>query len=176
MTMNSAGFEVQELAIPLQNVMHQPVVVLQLFDTVADALETARERGVHHFPVCRRDHVMGMLCTCDLRDAPLSRVVGEIMRPAVTLPMQRSAWEAAALMRAADVGSILVTDDTGAVSGIVTRSDLSREPSASPLLQDCRCEVCGSIRHLQRYEDRQLCSSCKLRATEPWNYDTGGGD
>lgn len=176
MAMNSAIFDVFEAAVPLEHVMHQPVVVLQLFETVADALETARERGVHHFPVCRRDHIMGMLCTCDLLDAPLTRVVGEIMRPAVSLPMDRSAREAAALMRAADVGSILVTDGDGAVSGIVTRSDLSHEPSASPLLQDCRCEACGSIRHLQRYEARQLCASCRERATEPWNYDTGGGD
>ena len=79
-------------------------------------------------------------------------------------------------MQAADVGSVLVTNVDGAPRGIVTRSDLNGDPPIAAILEDCRCEACGSVRHLQRYGDRRLCFSCHERAQEPSAFDTGGGD
>jgi hypothetical protein len=79
-------------------------------------------------------------------------------------------------MRAADVGSVLVTDGTGEPCGIVTRGDLTGEARSEAILEDCRCEACGSIRHLHRYGDRLLCFSCRERATEPEEFESGGGD
>lgn len=161
---------------PLEQIMHSPLVALHTYDTVSAALEAAREHHVHHFPVCNHDQVVGMVCTCDLQDAALAESVADVMRPAVTIAVDSSAADAALLMRSADVGSILVTDQAGAPCGIVTRSDLTGEPRADAILEDCRCEACGAIRHLHRYEDRQLCFSCRERATEPQAFDTGGGD
>jgi CBS domain-containing protein len=161
---------------PLPEVMSHPLVALQAYETVSAALETARERGVHHFPVCSRELVVGMVCTCDLQEAPLEKPVGEVMRPAVTLPADRSSADAALLMKAAGVGSILVLDRRGQPCGIVTRGDLNREGPASDILQDVRCECCGSTSHLRKLGARTLCFSCGERAEEPQAFDSGGGD
>ena len=161
----------------LPQVMSHPLVALHSYDTVSAALATAREHGVHHFPVCEHEQVVGMVCTCDLQEAGLDQPVAEVMRPAVTLPASRSAADAALLMKAADVGSVLVVDRKGFPCGIVTRGDLNRESaSAADILVDCRCECCGSIHHLHSYADRKLCSSCHERAAEPQAFETGGGD
>lgn len=160
----------------LERIMHSPLIALHTYDTVSAALDAAKEHGVHHFPVCHHDQVVGMVCTCDLQNATLAEAVADVMRPAVTIAADRSAAEAAMLMRAADVGSVLVTDRAGAPCGIVTRSDLEGEPRAAAIMESCRCEACGTIRHLHRYGDRHLCSSCRERATEPQAFDTGGGD
>lgn len=162
--------------IPLPRVMRRPVVALRPFDSVTAALDTAHQHGVHHFPVCNRGHVVGMVCTCDLQEARLEQSVGELMRPAVTIQDDRNTSDAAQLMRAADVGSLLVTAADGEPRGIVTRSDLNGEPVAAGILEDCRCEACGSPRHLHRMGRRWLCFSCRERAEEPEAFDTGGGD
>jgi CBS domain-containing protein len=168
--------EMQPRSAPLPRVMRSPLIALHTYDTVSAALEAAREHGVHHFPVCNHDQVVGMVCTCDLQEATLAESVADVMRPAVTIPMSRSAADAAMLMRAADVGSVLVTDPQGHPCGIVTRSDLNGEPRVAAILEDCRCESCGTMRHLHRYGERQLCFSCHERATEPQEFETGGGD
>jgi CBS domain-containing protein len=160
----------------LPQVMSRPLVALQAYETVSAALATAREYGVHHFPVCHHNQVLGMLCTCDLQEAGLEQPVVEVMRPAVTLPESGSAADAALLMQAADVGSVLVVDGTGNPRGIVTRSDLNDEEPLAAILEDCRCECCGTIRHLHRYGERRMCFSCHERAAEPQAFDTGGGD
>jgi CBS domain-containing protein len=164
----------QPAALPI--VMSRPLVVLQAFDTVSQALATAREHHVHHFPVYRRDQLVGMVCTCDLQEASLDQPVAEVMRPAVTIPSTRSAADAAMLMKAADVGSVLVLDWNNRACGIVTRGDLDGDGPADAILEDCHCECCGSTRHLHRYEGRQLCFSCRERASEPNAFETGGGD
>lgn len=160
----------------LPQVMSHPLVVLQSYDSVSAALATASEHGVHHFPVCQHGQVAGMVCTCDLQEAQLDQAVGEIMRPAVTLPASRSAADAALLMKAADVGSVLVVDWKGLPCGIVTRGDLNEEGASAEILADCRCECCGSVHHLHTYAKRKLCFSCHERAVEPQAFDTGGGD
>lgn len=160
----------------LPEVMSRPLVALQTYDTVSAALATAREHGVHHFPVCEREQVVGMVCTCDLQEAPLEQQVALVMRPAVTLPASRTSTDAALLMKTADVGSVLVVDRRGNPCGIVTRGDLDDEPRVAAILEDCRCECCGTTQHLHRFGERRLCFSCHERAAEPQAFDTGGGD
>jgi predicted transcriptional regulator len=163
-------------ARPLPQVMSHPVVALQPYDTVTEALATAREHSVHHFPVCANERLIGMVCVCDFRNAqPETRVV-EVMRPAVTLPAVRSSEDAARLMKSAFVGSILVVDWQGAPCGIVTRGDLMDDGPANEILKDSKCECCRAVEHLRSYHGAILCVSCRDRATEPEAYDTGGGD
>lgn len=161
---------------PLPQVMHRPLVALHVYDSVSAALDAAREHGIHHFPVCQHAQLVGMVCTCDLKEAALEQAVGSLMRPAVTISDRRSAEDAALLMKAADVGSVLVTDQRGEPCGIVTRGDLSGDPPVAALLEDCRCESCGTIHHLHRHDGHLLCSSCRERATEPQAFEGGGGD
>jgi len=163
-------------AHPLPQIMRHPLIALHVFDPVSVALDAAREHGIHHFPVCDRERLVGVVCTCDLQEAALQVPVGDLMRPPVTIPAGGSAAEAALLMRAADVGSVLVVDGRGEPCGIVTRSDLNGEPRVAAILEDCRCEACGSVRHLHRYGDKRLCFACHERAVEPEAFDTGGGD
>jgi len=160
----------------LPELMSQPVVALQVYDTVEQALATAREHGVHHFPVVKHDKVVGMVCTCDFQEVPPGLPIARVMRPAVTLPEQSSSLEAAQLMRAALVGSILVLDFRGRPCGIVTRGDLQNDAPANEILRDCRCECCGAAQHLRGFNGRILCFSCRERANEPAAFDTGGGD
>jgi predicted transcriptional regulator len=160
----------------LLELMRRPLITLRPYDVAAVALDMAREHGVHHFPVCDHEQVVGMVCTCDLQEATPHQSVGTIMRPPVTLSANRSAADAAMLMKAADVGSVLITDQRGGPCGIVTRGDLNGDPPVAALLEDCRCESCGSLRHLQRYRERHLCFSCRERALEPQAFETGGGD
>ena len=161
---------------PLPTLMSRPLVVLQAFDTVGDALATAREHRVHHFPVYARGQLMGMLCTCDLQEAALDKPVAEVMRPAVTIAASRSSADAAMLMKAAEVGSVLVLDQGGRTCGIVTRGDLDGKGAAQHILADVRCECCGTTHHLHRFDGRRLCFSCRERAAEPQAFETGGGD
>lgn len=161
---------------PLPLVMSRPLVVLQATDTVELALATARERRVHHFPVYGSEQLVGVVCTCDLLESALDEQVGHVMRPAVTIPATRSAADAAMLMKAADVGSVLVLDWNNRACGIVTRGDLDGDERSDAILADCRCECCGTTHHLHRYEGRQLCASCRERAVDPNAFETGGGD
>jgi CBS domain-containing protein len=161
---------------PLSQVMRHPVIALYSYATVSAALDAAREHHVHHFPVCDGERVVGMVCTCDLQEAKLEQAVGDVMRRAVTMSGDRSAADAAVLMRATDVGSVLVTDGHGSPCGIVTRGDLSGQPRVAAILKDCHCEACGSTHHLQRFGQRRLCFSCRERAIEPEAFETGGGD
>jgi predicted transcriptional regulator len=156
--------------------MSHPVVALQTYDTIAGALATSREHSVHHFPVCSHDKVVGMVCTCDFRDVSAETQIAEVMRPAVTIPAIRSSADAAQLMKAAFVGSILVVDWRGNPCGIVTRGDLIDDAPANQILSDSKCECCGSIQHLRGFNDRILCVSCRDRALEPQEFETGGGD
>jgi predicted transcriptional regulator len=156
--------------------MSGPLITLEAVDSVATALASAKEHGVHHFPICARERLLGVVCTCDLQEARPDRAVGELMRRAVTIPLNRSSTDAAVLMRTADVGSVLVVDAEGRAHGIVTRGDLDEQTSAQRILADVRCECCATSRHLHRYDGRLLCVSCRERASEPQAFETGGGD
>jgi signal-transduction protein with cAMP-binding, CBS, and nucleotidyltransferase domain len=162
--------------LPLSEAMRFPIVALHIFDPASVALAAAREHGVHHFPVFDRSHLVGVVCTCDLQEATQKQPVGDLMRPPVTIRDSGFATDAARLMLAADVGSVIVMGSDGTPRVIVTRSDLDGEPRAAALLEDCRCEACGSMRHLRRYQQRRLCFSCRERAMEPQAFETGGGD
>jgi hypothetical protein len=89
-----------------------------------------------------------------LDEADASLAVGNVMQPAVTIPASRSLEEAALLMKAADVGSVLVTDGRGSPCGVLTRGDLSgaerRVSDVRALLED------RGVVNLERGCDRGL--------------------
>lgn len=103
----------------------RPLVTLHLYATVAEARLVAEAHGVHHLAVRDAERVVGIVCACDLDEADAALAVGNVMQPAVTIPASRSLEEAARLMKAADVSSMLVTDGRGSPCGVLTRSDLS---------------------------------------------------
>jgi CBS domain-containing protein len=131
-----------------------PLITLHLYDTVARARLVAEAHGVHHLAVVDNERVVGIVCVCDLNEADVEHTVGTVMQPAVTIPANRSTEEAARLMKAADVSSVLVTDGRGSPCAVLTRSDLS---GARRPVSDVRALLADSgIVSLERGCDRGL--------------------
>lgn len=160
----------------VEQVMTHPVRVLPPETTVMQALGCARSWGVHHLPVGQAGAVLGVLCTCELRDAKLTETLQEVVRrPPLTIDSRCSCRAAGERMRHQLVNSLLVTEGEQVV-GIVTRSDLAAFSADQPLRDTC-CWCCGETRHLTRDEHGQLlCVDCRERATAPELFETGGGD
>ena len=78
----------------------------------------------------------------------MAQTIGEIMsREPITLESSASAMDAAAAMRTADIGDVLVTDN-GRLRGIVTDRDIvmrvvsaGRNPAEVPLADICSTDV-----------------------------------
>jgi hemerythrin-like domain-containing protein len=130
--------------------------------SVAQALELARSNQVHHLPVLSGSALVGLMCTCDVRDAaPESLVAQRMSQPPVTLDASATLVAAAKTMQDRRVGSVIITVD-GQARGIVTRGDLLRvQPSTEDILWNGRCECCGLTRHLSTGPGgRTLCMYC----------------
>jgi len=131
--------------------------------SVAQALQLVRAHQIHHLPVLHGSELVGLMCTCDLHDAPPDSPVAQWMsRPAVTLDASATLQDAAQTMRTREVGSVIVTVQ-GQPRGIVTRGDLLQaEPSTEDLLIHARCECCGLTRHLSTAADgHTFCTYCR---------------
>jgi signal-transduction protein with cAMP-binding, CBS, and nucleotidyltransferase domain len=154
-----------------------PVIAIGVEMQAADALNLADERGIHHLPIVSRGQVVSVICTCDLHElAPTTVVATVAQRPPVAIEAGASCNEAAAMMSASAVGSLLVVQD-GAPIGIVTRNDLVRHDVATSYLLEWKCTCCGATRHLHR--DRHglnLCVECLERAESRIECDVGVGD
>jgi predicted transcriptional regulator len=147
----------------VRDAMSRPVVGLEPTMSVADAVELARERRVTHFPVVARGATIGVVCTCDLDEAPLSSDVSSIMHvPAASVSADDSLNHAAALMAKLGVGSLIVVSGDETV-GILTRTDLERCGLADVAFGEQRCSACREIQHV-RLDQRcgyWLCASCR---------------
>jgi len=156
-----------DLSRPLEAIMQSPLVWVSPSATVAEALETARARGVHHLPVRDASGLVGFTCVCDLLslrpDLPLSRA----MRTSVqTLSQDASSLDAARLMHESGAGSVLVVDGDEPC-GIVTRGDVTAwDGGADEVLSEERCDCCGLREHLRKLEGRFLCAFCLDGSTE----------
>lgn len=163
----------------VSDLMSEPVVSIDRGTHVFDALQVARDHGIHHLAVTSAHALCGIVCTCDLRDAALNAPVGSVMQQdVVTLDHTASVQQAAELMVERSVGSVLVTNGGARPVGIVTRRDLSSlGAELSDLMSGCRCAACGSIDHLRVARDGDyMCASCLDRADPDGWFDLGAGD
>jgi predicted transcriptional regulator len=159
--------------------MNRPVISVRSVMQVFDALQVARDHGIHHLAVSDDDALCGIVCTCDLRDAALNIPVGNVMhRNVVTLDRHANVRQAAELMLERSVGSVLVTNGGSNPIGIVTRQDIrAMSPELSDLIAACRCAACGSMEHLRIARDGDyICTSCLERASPDGWFDLGAGD
>ena len=134
---------------------------------VREARALATARGVHHIPVLDGGVMVGIVCTCDLRDARDDEQVGpHIHSPVTTINANASSNEALATMRRHDVGALPVLYH-GFLIGIVTTGDLVR---AHVLGEEERqvCSACGAHHHVRPNDDgdgsRALCLGCQKAA------------
>jgi CBS domain-containing protein len=131
--------------------------------TCSEALGLAAARGVHHIPVLDGGVMVGIVCTCDLSEAPADAPIGSYLCAPV------------ATMRRHDVGALPVLYH-GFLIGIVTAGDLVR---AHVLAEEDRptCAECGAHHHVRTPgadddlgldetdgDDRPLCIVCADRA------------
>lgn len=162
----------------LSQVMSKPVVVVPPHSRVDQVLELSSERGMHHFPIVDRDELVGLVCTCDLREEEPHATVGTLVRRSVvTLSVESSLDDAARVMARHAVGSAVIVDATR-VMGIVTREDLfAVDAELAAMLSEGHCAACGTARHLRpSIGGAYLCADCTERAKADDWFDTGEGD
>jgi CBS domain-containing protein len=164
--------------LSVKRLMQHPVVELDPDADVAFALEAARIAHTHYFPLLRGGSLIGIVCTCDLDDAPREQRISALAHADV-LTVQSSAplSEVAQRMRERVVGSAVVLEGD-AVRGLLTREALVQASSEwAAYFADQHCEACGALKHLRRSETcGLLCCSCASRAKDPDWQETGGGD
>jgi CBS domain-containing protein len=167
----------ETLAETVSEIMSQPAVVIGPDWNVADVVALSERRNVHHFPIVERGELVGIVCTCDLRDAePAKAVSSYARRDVATIRPERSATDAARLMAERAVGSAVVVGPDG-VYGIVTRGDLLARADSGPLLAEGHCVCCQDVKHLRPGPDGTfLCVDCAERARGDNWFDTGVGD
>jgi predicted transcriptional regulator len=167
----------QTSQVTVAELMSHPVMVVRPDMRVSEVLELADENAIHHFPIVVRGKLIGIVCTCDLRDARPETPVSELGQwRIVTIPWNSSATDAARLMNANAVGSAIVTNGRN-LCGILTREDLARAPAGLEfLIAEGRCTACGTQQHLRAGTDGFLCVECEERAGSSDWFESGEGD
>jgi signal-transduction protein with cAMP-binding, CBS, and nucleotidyltransferase domain len=163
----------------IREIMSKGVFGIEPGTRVLEALDVASEHSVTHLPVVDGGRVVGVVCTCDLEEAQLDLDVSAVMHsPAVTVESNVLVADAAVVMAAHGVGSVLVmTGDR--LDGIVTRSDFERVGLAEAAFGDQRCSVCRGYQHVHLSErcGYFLCATCRAAARPAREgSELGGGD
>ena len=112
--------------------MNRAVVTVLLDARVAAAAELARQTGVEHLLVVDEQTLVGILCTCDLRDADPRDPVSDCMSlPVVTVRPDTPLDEVLETMRECAVGCVPVAVG-GLILGTVSDEELERCGVAVP--------------------------------------------
>jgi signal-transduction protein with cAMP-binding, CBS, and nucleotidyltransferase domain len=163
-----------------QQLMTYPALAIRSDVPSLDALVFADRHRLHHLLLRENGAIVGLVCTCDLREVDLTAPVstGIQREPVVVLPHETSR-RIAEMMRRECVGSVLVAARDG--WGIVTKGDIleagleARE--AVELIDACRCMYCGGRKHLRRHELGEFaCVDCLERAHHPERFEGGEVD
>lgn len=161
----------------VSRLMQHPVVELNPDYDVELTLNISRTLGVHHFPLLRCGKLVGMVCTCDLDEAPRAAHIRDFAHTDVlTVAHDSSIDDAVRLMLDRSVGSAVVLEH-GVMCGIITREDIERaDPAWAAMFAQHRCTACGATRHLRRTPEGTLCAGCSGRAHADGWLEAGGGD
>jgi CBS domain-containing protein len=107
------------------SVMTRDVVVVSPAVTVAAAERMMERLRIRHLPVVVGGRLVGILSDRDLLRRPPATTCGEAMSPApMTCSADLSVGRIAEVMIARKIDSLPVVDRSGALSGLVTSSDL----------------------------------------------------
>ena len=152
-------------ALTLEKCMSHPLLLVSPEQTCGEILELAAREDIHHFPIAEGSRLVGFVCTCDLRAAPLDAPVANFgSHYPVTVSPGCSVRDAAWLMLLSSVGSLVIADQRGP-RGIVTSEDLRAvDAEAAHVLEAARCVDCGAGTHLRPALDGHWrCIDCKER-------------
>ena len=119
-------------ATPLSVLLRQPAVTVDRSVAIGDALQLMESKRIGTLPViddARRP--LGIFTRQDvvarivMPQIPLATPIGDVMSaPVVTLPATATAGEAAFEMTSRGIRHVVVIDDSGAVTGVVSERDL----------------------------------------------------
>lgn len=119
------------MPIKVEDVMTPDPTTLEPSATVGDAYVLMKQHGFRHVPVVEGGALVGIVSITDIGRqgatvaAILAKRVDEIMtRNPLTIGSQESASVAAGKMASRKINCLLVVDDGGALTGIVTTYDL----------------------------------------------------
>jgi CBS domain-containing protein len=162
------------------DIMSKPKVVVRPITPVREAEALALHFRVHHLPVIDADgDLVGMVCLCDIRDAPASGLVADcVSSPVVTATIATTLSDAAGMMREHGVGCLPIVSSGGHLIGVVTRRDLREVGIFSRERGVDSCQACGSTHSLEPAEkpgDLVFCADCVAHGTEFANADTSPG-
>jgi acetoin utilization protein AcuB len=160
--------------------MRRPVVTVAPRTGIGEAGRIAAENGVRHLVVLAGERLVGVLCTCDLRDAdPCDEVSSRMSRRVHTVGPLTTIEEAAAQMHRSGIGCLPVMSGACLV-GMLTGTDLRRAGVSDAKFTGRRCAACGSGRHVRpdpRVGNVAFCCDCRERATSDFaDEETGTGD
>ena len=124
--------EQRGLATQLRDLLRQTPIVCSPETTLGDALQTMEDRRIGSMPVVdanaepvgifTRQDVIGRVV---LPQRPLTVSMRDVMSaPAITLPIEATAGDAALVMAQRGIRHIVVRDDRGKVAGVVSERDL----------------------------------------------------
>ncbi|NMT64831.1 CBS domain-containing protein [Marinobacter orientalis] len=124
----------RRLYLPVSQICTPTLFSLPATATVADALETMEENGIHHIVITADGNVAGLV---DLRwlltwlhesedHAPDSGFVNIELPAFLTASPETDAHQLARLMLAHQLSAALVVDETGRPAGVVTSTDYLR--------------------------------------------------
>jgi CBS domain-containing protein len=159
--------------------MSWPAITVSPATTVGDAAALAEAAHIHHLPVVDNGALAGVLCVCDLWNAPPATEVERCMqRWAIAVHGGAPALRAASIMRLRGVGCLPVIAGRRVV-GVITAGDLLRLGVVDHDLRPA-CAACGNRHHVRMIGDGRIgfCASCIDR---PQKYrdlyeDLGGFD
>jgi CBS domain-containing protein len=118
----------------VRNWMSKPVVVVDRDSTVSYAMTLMRRRNIHSVVVTGKDQTYGIVTTTDIRDKivgndrnPAETSVGEIMSgPLVLARPEWTLMECSRVMQENNFHHMPVQDDTGALVGLISATDIFR--------------------------------------------------
>ncbi len=130
-----------------QEVMHSPILTIDIDRPVIEANHLMHFNGVRHLAVVQSGTIVGVLSVRDLvryfqeTDSSPTKELDNVIQPLTILmrreiaaiPADASVQATAQVMGERGIGSLMVTDQEGGYSGIVTESDLVRKVMASGL-------------------------------------------
>lgn len=106
--------------------MNRSVVAVAPESSTAEAVTLIRRTGAEHVLVLDEQILVGILCACDLRGArPEEAVCDRMTVPVLTVRPDVDVEEAAATMRACDVGCLPVAVG-GLILGTVSEAEMVR--------------------------------------------------
>jgi CBS domain-containing protein len=132
-----------------------PAVTVDPDARTAAALQAASDLGIHHLLVVRGRDLLGVACTCALREAIGRAPIGEYMaRGVITASPNASLSDAADLM--ASHGVECLPSYWRGAWGLITRGDCVR----FGVMARRACVCCRAQHHIRRERSLDLCPDC----------------